>query len=369
MENFSVAEYYREKGKTLYFGKDNTEPMRLEGLSHIIRAQMLGDAEATYLVAKLLLDGVIRSLKYDNEKYALRLMYTAHHRGYVQARAFLNYYCEKLYYEKFRNRYSGKDITGPLIGFDGKPVKIDRKGVLTPVDAVLKYENGRNILYLSVNLSIIAACEDEEYECFCSAVRRGIRMWEGEYEVFGGQKVTVTINITEDKRLYDSIYICRLDGEMADGVQKMIDHIGTDEAKKHAGNIFKARRSFANIGIGKWSVHSRKIIYIQGDDERLNDEYTVSHVVKHEFGHALGLGDLYEDKADGLTGVDSEAYEEINAYKITDKFYNLVMCDSAGVVSNNDIEMVLLAFRDNRMQLFQPFRRLKDISEALGKGN
>ena len=38
-------------------------------------------------------------------------------------------------------------------------------------------------------------------------------------------------------------------------------------------------------------------------------------------------------------------------------------------VTNNDIEMVVLAFSENRFQRFQPDRTGKRISEALGKGN
>ena len=34
---------------------------------------------------------------------------------------------------------------------------------------------------------------------------------------------------------------------------------------------------------------------------------------------------------------------------INDKFYNLVMCDHHGPISNNDIEMVVLAFRENKV--------------------
>ena len=44
------------------------------------------------------------------------------------------------------------------------------------------------------------------------------------------------------------------------------------------------------------------------------------------------------------------------------------MCDHYGPVSNNDIEMVILAFCENQMQLYQQERR-KKVSKALGKGN
>jgi len=93
------------------------------------------------------------------------------------------------------------------------------------------------------------------------------------------------------------------------------------------------------------------------------------HVAKHEFGHALGLGDLYQSIPDTLVGVEKGTYAELDSYAVTDKFYNLVMCDHHGPVSNNDIEMVILAFKENRMQLFQPMKLKGKISTALGRGN
>ena len=45
------------------------------------------------------------------------------------------------------------------------------------------------------------------------------------------------------------------------------------------------------------------------------------------------------------------------------------MCDHHGPISNNDIEMVILAFRENKMQLFQKQKSKDKESEALGKGN
>lgn len=90
---------------------------------------------------------------------------------------------------------------------------------------------------------------------------------------------------------------------------------------------------------------------------------------RHEFGHVLGLGDLYASAVDDLPGVEQGTYPELDSYVITGKRYNLVMCDHYGPISNNDIEMVLLAFRDNKPQLYQPDKLYGVISDALGKGN
>ena len=104
------------------------------------------------------------------------------------------------------------------------------------------------------------------------------------------------------------------------------------------------------------------------DDYKFNDYNEIRHVAKHEFGHALGLGDLYASKSDNLTGVNKGQFAELDSYYVSDKVYNLVMCDHHGPVSNNDIEMIILAFRENKMQNYQQ-QLTKKISEALGKGN
>lgn len=70
-----------------------------------------------------------------------------------------------------------------------------------------------------------------------------------------------------------------------------------------------------------------------------------------------------------LAGVDKGTYYELDGYYMIDKFYNLVMCDHHGPISNNDVEMVLLAFRENKAQLYQPSKFKGKISNALGKGN
>nr|MCR5510973.1 hypothetical protein [Lachnospiraceae bacterium] len=86
--------------------------------------------------------------------------------------------------------------------------------------------------------------------------------------------------------------------------------------------------------------------------------------------HILGLGDLYEEEDDGLEGVEKGTFPELDMYHRKDKEYDLVMCDHHGTVSNNDIEMVILAFRENKIQLYQKDKRIKaQISDALGKGN
>ena len=132
--------------------------------------------------------------------------------------------------------------------------------------------------------------------------------------------------------------------------------------------MITSKRSFVTMGL-KWSANSRKIICVHSENGKFDDYNEIMHVAKHKFGHALGLWDLYESKSDQLSDVGKGTYYELDGYCMTDKFYNLVMCDHHGPISNNDVEMVLLAFRENKTQLYQPIKFKGKISNALGKCN
>ena len=45
------------------------------------------------------------------------------------------------------------------------------------------------------------------------------------------------------------------------------------------------------------------------------------------------------------------------------------MCNGRGVISNNDIEMVVLALSENKMQYYLEDSHGNKPSKALGKGN
>ena len=357
----------RDLGKEFFFHHNGDMEKRSAGLRMLISAHEGGDPEATYIVARLILDSVLKPVKGNPEEYALGLMCGVANNGYVQARAFLNFYCESRYKKSITSK-TYNVANSPLTDFDGKKIKIDRKGVLSPVDAVLKYENGKNVLTLSTNIVFVYSDEMENSRSFEDAVLKGIMLWQGEYEVFGGQKVSVKLNVTSDKRIYDNLIIMPLTRSFSDAILSMADVIGTSKGRSEMKNIIESKRSFAVSGL-KWSVNSRKIIYMQSENGKFDDYEEIMHVAKHEFGHAIGLGDLYQSQSDLLTGVEMGTYAELDSYMICDKFYNLVMCDHHGPISNNDIEMVILAFRENRMQLFQPRRLKGKISSALGKGN
>ena len=360
-------EICRETGKRYYFENAADEAIRQYGLKLLVRASARGDCEANYIIGALLAEGVLRSARGDSVEQGLALLCQAAAKGFLPARTRLNQYTEKRYRKDVAARMPQKSPEGPLCDFDGKIIKIKRTGALTPIDATLRYVDGKNVLTFEANVSFIS--EEDLPERFYDAVLDGMRAWQGEYEVFGGQKVYVEVKLTAKERLFDSVLVVPMTHDLRQSVGNVWRKIGTESAKRMIGNVVDSRRSFAGVGIRKWSVRSRKIIFIQSEDDRFADYDEIKAIAKHEFGHALGLGDLYECKEDALEGVPKGRYRELDSYLICDKTYNLVMCDHHGPISNNDIEMVVLAFSKNKFQRFQPDKRGKETSEALGKGN
>jgi len=241
---------------------------------------------------------------------------------------------------------------------------------LTPIDAVLEYVDGENVLTFSTNIVFMDAEQEmADPNKFYRAVEEGIKAWEGQYEVFGGQKLKVVVKLTAEDRAFDNVFIIPMTNKMNEQVGNIWDKFATGEKKDQMKSIIDHKRSMAGVGLKKWTVNSRKVIFVQSQTGHFDDYEEIKHVVKHEFGHALGLGDLYKSAVDGLPGVAKDQYRELEGYHIADRFYNLVMCDHHGPVSNNDIEMVVLAFSENCMQHYQPEKIKGKISKALGKGN
>lgn len=366
-EDYS-PEDIREAGKNLLFSSNATEEEKSYSIKLISIACTKNDPEAAFILGKLFLDDVITVKKGTNQDAGLALIRAAANEGYPQARVYLNAFCEERYMKNVGQATNPYAKEGMLVDFDGDEIKINRKGLRTPIDAVLTNENGKNVLTLSANISFAGDEEFENSEEYRQAVINGILLWQGEYKVFGGQDVEVRINLTTETKILDSVFVVAINGEIREIWNTVFDLLKGTEHGRAVKQTLQTRRSYATLGF-KWSATSGKIIVIQSDDDKFDDYEEIKHVAKHEFGHALGLGDLYYSPSDSLSGVEVGTYGELDSFAITDKLYNLVMCDHRGPVSNNDIEMVILAFWENKMQNFQPSKNSTKISEALGSGN
>lgn len=260
---------------------------------------------------------------------------------------------------------------GALVDFDGMPIKVNRKGIFTPVDAVLEYKDGINVLTLSTDVAFACLDKVDAPTEFTRAVLDGLREWQGEYEVFGGQKLSVRVNLTCGKKIYDRILITPLIDEIKEFLTRGSKMVHSEKKKGILESIMNEADGSTIAGFRKWSVRSRKAIVLHPYNGTFGAYEDIKRVAKHEFGHVIGVGDLYADSSqyNFLSGVDRGTFSELDGYAIDNNFYNLVMCNGYGPISNNDIEMVILAFMENKQQLYQPQGKNKRISSALGRGN
>lgn len=364
MNKKGIAAQLREIGKFKLFNPFAKDEDKSAGLELIKKAAELGDGEAMYYLADLMIKGMIEYKSDGRENEALKLMKRSAQKGCTMARAYLNKLCQ----QRYENDVSYGEKTGPLVNFEGKKIKIKRRGLLTPIDATLEYINGENILTLTMNLMFLYFDEMNNWHQLEEAVEKGVMAWQGEYEVFGGQRLKVNVNITKEQRIFDNVVIAPMTKTFTEKISALNHAIAPKKRRDRLDKTIEDKRSFAISGF-KWSVKSRKFIYLQSENGNFDDYEEITHIAKHEIGHALGLGDLYQCADDGLDGVERGKFKELDSYYLGERFYNLVMCDHHAPVSNNDIEMVVLAFSENKIQLFQKGQIKGKISKALGKGN
>lgn len=361
----------REEGKLYIMTAGQNKKKMKKGLSLLMEACNQNDPEALFIMAKLTLESALLPIKGNREQNAMKLLFRASEYGSLQARAMLTDLCMKRYEKDFQFVKDKSSAPHPLTDFQGNKITIQRKGLFTPIDANLEFVEGKNILTFRCDLDLFNRITANDPEKYQEAVIKGIKAWEGEYQVFGGQQLTVKIDVTTKGRLIDSVHIFMMnkDGRELLGLTSQVaEKLGQDKAHDVLKSLETKENSFSVVG-KKWTVQSKKTIFINTDDSNPENYEEISQIVTHEFGHALGLGDLYTCPQKGMEGVNQGEYQELDSYYIANKCYQLIMCTHHGIISNNDIEMIVLAFSENAGQYYQKDNWRNTISEALGQGN
>ncbi len=367
--NAEDAASLREYGKYCILNANGNKEQINKGLRLLLRAHKERDPEATFLLGKLMWEGYIKAKEGGGKQMAKKYLFIASAQGSLQATNLLNEICRENYEKEFSDEEIAEN--GPLKDFDGNPIEIMREGVFTPIDAVLEYKEEKNILTFRVNLDFSNHVYIEDFPRFKEAVIRGIKGWEGEYKVFGGQQLTVKIEITTEARFIDHVMVFLVNDSFLEeclGISKVLAMMGKEQPQEFLTDIARNNVSFAISG-KRWKVNSKKGIFLTANESDENFSEKIAALAKHEFGHALGLGDLYREKRLGMEGVKAGEYKELDGYFVSDRLYHLVMCEAHGAVSNNDIEMIVLAFSKNAKQNYQKKKEFGEISEALGRGN
>lgn len=324
MRNSKSAEELFQEACSLYFTPGASAPERRKGLDLFRRAANQHHAEAMFLFGRSILTDKKLGLMITEQtiRTAWASIYNAAVFGSLSAKHFLDQVCRERYEEAFPPQESAMEA-GPLKDSDGKVIRIKRTGLLTPVDAVLDYQNGENVLTLSADLvfETLEKLEDADSEdAFCKTVIEGFREWEGSYEVFGGQKVRIRTEFSVNQNSFDRVRIIagdqELDRMIMDAFQKAP---WTDQT------AYENSAAVTSIGFRKWTARSRKFILFRHAGKLIQDPERLKHYAKHEFGHVLGLGDLYQSAAHGLKGTESEGFAELETYEIIPQKYNLVM--------------------------------------------
>lgn len=272
-----------------------------------------------------------------------------------RARLALNALCSKLIAE-----YSTGEVkTGELRDYDGNIVAFDRRDI--PVCARLIFDGQKSVMDIRLNI-VQRNMADMSLTKPARAVIQGIKQWQGSYRVFGGYPLEIRISCTYELRRSKSLIINVLDDETTDSVGSMLSKLG--KRGKRGAEILNARRQSAAVIGNTWRPSGVKYINIYEKD--LLSVPRCKYLLRHEFGHVLGLDDMYAEAADGRAGV-KEVYPDIEMLRIRGSIFNMVMCSADAPVTFKDAEMALLAYRDGEIQRFQPRNGKGDISRALRK--
>lgn len=183
--------------------------------------------------------------------------------------------------------------------------------------------------------------------------------WNGSYEgskydFYKGMKVKFSVKITVDKKKYGRYIELHLkSGECG------VSHMDGVYWKSNCNRKVTIYNSYCSKHKNKKSGKCK------GYESSLYSFVYYEGVVAHEFGHVMGLKDMYA-KASCNHGYEPEKNTELNYEKggFGVPRGKGIMRQNGSAVSN-DIEMILYAFKENQGQYYVPYGLLQKISKAI----
>lgn len=247
--------------------------------------------------------------------------------------------------------------------FQGNVIHIDKRGAEYPVDALLTQENGKDVLILSARVFFVPfeIPIGVKIRPWKENILTGFRQWAGNYQVFGGQPLEVRLDIKEAQSYDDAVLVWTAD--------RTIEKTVLEVVSREVDLWLDSGKTFTDFGVPDeldWKPHLPKSIHFAR--WTLNQPKLVTKIAKHEFGHVLGVGSVYRDVRKGLPGIHVTTQEDLKHNYLGYHRFNCVM-ESGGPVTNNDIEMVILAFYKEEYQQYQLVRGKGKVSEAVGNGD
>ncbi|MBR5265032.1 MAG: hypothetical protein IKV63_00285, partial [Clostridia bacterium] len=331
---------------------------RNKAFEYLRWAAWKNDAEGSFHFGRNMLVGRIRVKDDNTTDRGMYYLDRAARLGYKKAQEEMDNFC-RFRYRKLHGDKIPVQNPAPLRDFDGWRIKIKHTGKLMPVNAELVWQDNMNILFIDVKANLIA-CDDEvvDKERFKAAVEAGFKAWEGEYTVFGGQILEVVVNVKfHELALLGCINVLSSKSNGVKGALKILNAEKQEMLLSMANNS----RSFTIYGGKKWSMRSAKNIFLDNPTGRFDNYDDITLGIRYQFGAVLGLR--------GMPNVPKGTYPELDPYYISDGRYNLVMSNVRGIISDNDMEMVLLALSENEMQYYSEDEEGHKPSKALGRGN
>ena len=249
--------------------------------------------------------------------------------------------------------------------FQGNVIQLDKRGKEYPVDVLLTEQDGKNVLLVSARIFFVPfqIPVGVKVQPWKENILKGFCQWGGKYQVFGGQDIEVRMDIKEVDSYDDAVLVWTAD--------QTVEKVVLDTISREVDLWLDANKTFTDVGAKDeldWKPHLPKSIHFAR--WTLNQPNLVTKIAKHEFGHVLGIGSVYRDIRKGMKGIhiNSDQYQDLKGNYLGYHKFNCVM-ESGGPVSNNDIEMLILAFVTEEYQQYQLIRGRGKVSEAVGKGN